>query len=94
MKIEVYVKDSVYTINCGNGSQKLRWLAEMGGLKYDNNAMQMTGEPKILKLEDGTILNMNDRISEKLYDNARVWVLFEDYSIQNEKKQDSKKAKK
>lgn len=94
MKIEVYVKDSVYTINCGNGSQKLRWLAEMGALKYDNNAMQMTGEPKILKLEDGTILNMNDRISEKLYDNARVWVLFEDYSIQNEKKQDSKKAKK
>lgn len=43
MKIEVYVKDSVYTINCGNGSQRLRWLAEMGALKYDKNAMKSTG---------------------------------------------------
>ena len=38
--------------------------------------MQGTGEPKLLKLDDGTILNMNDRIGDKLYDNARVWVIF------------------
>lgn len=38
--------------------------------------MLMTGEPKIVKLEDGTFLNMNDRISDKLVDNARVWVLY------------------
>ena len=81
MKIEVYVKDAVFTVNCGNGSQRLRWLAEIGALNYDKNAMKTTGEPKLLKLEDGNVLNMNDRIGEKLYDNARVWVLFEDYTI-------------
>lgn len=43
MKIEVYIKDSVYTINCGSGSQKLRWLAEVAALKYDPNAMLKVG---------------------------------------------------
>lgn len=38
--------------------------------------MLSTGEPKMVKLEDGTLLNMNDRISEKLVDNARIWVLY------------------
>ncbi len=59
MKIEVYIKDSVYTINCGNGSQKMRWLAEAAALKYDPNAMLRIGEPRCLKLEDGTLLNLN-----------------------------------
>ena len=43
MKIEVYVKDSVYTINCGNGAQKIRWLAEVASMKYDGNGMLSTG---------------------------------------------------
>lgn len=76
MKIEVYVKDGVFTINCGTGSQKLRWLAEVGALKYDPNSMMKVGEPKGIRLEDGTMLNLNDRISDRLYDNIRVWVLF------------------
>ena len=37
------------------------------------------------------MLNLNDRITDRLYDNARVWVGFEDYSGQ-EKKKDSKKG--
>ena len=49
MKIEVYVKDSVFTVNCGTGAQKLRWLAEVGALKYDPNGMLKVGEPKFLK---------------------------------------------
>ena len=80
MKIEVYVKDAVFTINCGTGSQKLRWLAQAGALKYDPNSMMKVGEPKGVRLEDGTVLNLNDRISDRLYDNIRVWVLFEQLS--------------
>ena len=93
MKIEVYVKDSVFTINCGNGAQKLRWLTETAALKYDPNAMMKIGEPKCLKLEDGTLLNLNDRISDRLYDNVRVWIVFEDYGAQDKKKE-GKKGKK
>lgn len=40
--------------------------------------MLKVGEPKCLKLEDGTLLNLNDRISDRLYDNVRVFVLFEE----------------
>ena len=55
----MYVKDAVYSINCGNGAQKIRWLAENAALKYDSKGMMKTGEPKYVKLEDGTLLNMN-----------------------------------
>jgi hypothetical protein len=48
--------------------------------------MLKVGEPRCLKLEDGTMLNFNDRISDRLYDNVRVWVLFEDYTPTIEKK--------
>ena len=43
MKIEVYVKDSVYSVNCGTGAQKIRWLMEVGALKYDPNGMMKVG---------------------------------------------------
>ena len=65
----------------------------MGALKYDPNAMMKVGEPKYLKLEDGTLLNLNDRITDRLYDNLRVWVVFEDFSSP-EKKKDNKKGRK
>jgi hypothetical protein len=71
------MKDKVLSINCAVGAQKIRWLVEAASLRYDPNAMLSTGEPKMVKLEDGTLLNMNDRISDKLVDNSRVWVLYE-----------------
>lgn len=80
MKIDVYVKNQVFTINCATGSQKIRWLIETAVMKFDRNVMFTTGIPKSAKLEDGSQLNLNDRINERLQDNARVWVVFEDYS--------------
>ena len=77
MKIEVYLKNNVYTINCGVGSQKVRWLLEAATLKYDQNIMFTTGIPKYAKLEDGSQINLNDTINEKLQDKARIWVGFE-----------------
>lgn len=54
--------------------------------------MLKVGEPRCLKLEDGTMLNFNDRIADRLYDNVRVWVLFEDYTPATDKKKESKKV--
>ena len=76
MKIQVYIKNQVYTINCATGSQKIRWLLEVAALKFDKNAMFTTGMPKFAKMEDGTQLNMNDKINERLQDNSRIWVSF------------------
>ena len=44
-----------------------------------------------MKLEDGTALNMNDRICDRLVDNARVWVIYDDFSVTADKKKESKK---
>lgn len=91
MRIEVYIKEKVVSVSCGMGAQKIRWLVEAASLRYDANSMLSTGEPRVVKLEDGTVLNFNDRISEKLVDNARVWVLFEELALSPEKKKDLKK---
>ncbi len=49
-------------------------------MKYDKNIMFTTGLPKGAKMEDGSQLNLNDRINERLQDNARIWAVFEDFS--------------
>lgn len=76
MRIEVYIRDKVISISCGVGAQKIRWLADAASLRYDSNGMLTTGEPKSVKIEDGTILNMNDRICDRLIDNSRVWLVY------------------
>jgi hypothetical protein len=91
MRIEVYIREKVVSVSCGIGAQKIRWLVEAASIRYDPNAMLATGEPKLVKLEDGTLLNMGDRISDKLVDNARVWVLYEELALSPEKKKDGKK---
>lgn len=47
-----------------------------------------------MKLEDGTILNLDDRISDRLYENIRVWVIFEDFSSPQKPKNTKKNSKK
>ena len=80
MRIEVYIKDKVVSLSCGVGAQKIRWLAEAATLRYDNNGMLSTGEPKSVKLEDGSNVNLNDRICDRLVDNARVWVIYDEFA--------------
>lgn len=91
MRIEVYIRDKVVSISCGVGAQKIRWLAEAASLRFDSNGMLSTGEPKSAKLEDGTLLNMNDRICDRLVDNSRVWLLYDDFANTGDKKKESKK---
>ena len=55
------MKDKVLSINCAVGAQKIRWLVEAASLRYDPNAMLSTGEPKMVKLEDGTLLIKYER---------------------------------
>jgi len=43
MRIEVYIKEKVVSINCGVGAQKIRWLVEAASLRYDSNSMLSTG---------------------------------------------------
>jgi hypothetical protein len=50
MKIEVYLKNNVYTINCGTGAQKIKWLVEAASLKLDENMMFSTGLPRFARL--------------------------------------------
>ena len=50
MRVEVYVREKVLSMNVGVGSQRVRWLAEAATLRYQANSMFHTGEPKLVKL--------------------------------------------
>lgn len=43
--------------------------------------MFTTGLPKYAKLHDGSQVNLEDRINEKLQDNVQIWTGFEDFAV-------------
>jgi hypothetical protein len=91
---KVHVKESVFTVSCGDGGQTIRWLAEVALLKYDPNYMMMTGEPKGVRGDNNTVLNMNEIIKNILQEGSHIWVLVGEEALNDgsqKKKEDPKK---
>lgn len=52
-----------------------RWLAEVAMMRFDNLSGMLTGLPRGLKFEDGSMLNMDGIVNEHIQDEAHVWVV-------------------
>jgi hypothetical protein len=68
-------------------------LAEVALLKYDQNYMMMTGEPKGVRGDNNTPLNMNELVKNILQEGSHIWVLVGEEAVDpnQKKKEDSKK---
>eukprot|EP00462_Mataza_sp_D1_P006280 CAMPEP_0175121018 /NCGR_PEP_ID=MMETSP0087-20121206/936_1 /TAXON_ID=136419 /ORGANISM="Unknown Unknown, Strain D1" /LENGTH=81 /DNA_ID=CAMNT_0016402515 /DNA_START=8 /DNA_END=253 /DNA_ORIENTATION=+ len=78
MIIRCGVKDKVIEIQCGDGSQQLKWLANVACCRYDSTNGIELGPPLGLRLEDGTKISMKDVIRDKLKDDAQIFVVLRD----------------
>ena len=77
MNLMVHVKQRVVAVSCGDGSQPVRWLANVGTARYDSAQGRSLGMPIGVRLEDGTLLGLGQTLSEAgLSDMQHVWVLF------------------
>jgi hypothetical protein len=73
----------MYTIHCGEGSQKIRWLAEVACHRYDPNYLFELGPIADVKLKEGKLLNLDDTISATIPDGTHLYVqLMEDVFAQ------------
>merc|ERR1719327_2471834 len=79
MRVKVHVREKTFVVSCGDGGQRISWLANVGIVRYDEKTKGMElGAPRGVRLEDGTKLNMDDVVCTRLTDGADVWVVLKD----------------
>ena len=79
LKVNVHVRDQMYSIFCGPGSQKVRWLSDVALHRYEHfNNGQAPGLAKGMRYESNTLIDMEWTIADKLDNDIHVWVILKE----------------
>ena len=62
-------------MHCGEGEQRIQWLAHVGVARYDTNFGLELGVPRGVQSDDGKVFDPNAIIKDHIADNQHVWVL-------------------
>jgi len=82
MRMKVHIRERTFVVSCGDGGQRISWLANVGIIRYDDKTKGMElGAPRGVRLEDGTRLNMDDIINTRLAPGTDVWVILKEDQI-------------
>jgi hypothetical protein len=69
----------MFSIYCGSGSQKVRWLSDVALHRYEHFFGVDPGLAKGMRYENGTIIDMETTIiSDKLENEIHVWVILKE----------------
>ena len=66
----------MFTVHCGTGNQKLRWLADVAIHRYDPECCLDTGLMAELRFENGVQLGTEGMIADELTDDVHIYVVF------------------
>jgi hypothetical protein len=92
---KVHVRSEMFTIHCGDGNQKIRWLAEAACHKCDPDYLFELGPIADVKLKEGKLLNLDDVIDHTLQENVHIYVqLSEDIAAEQRISGDKGKKRK
>ncbi len=72
MHILVHIGAKAVLVSVGEGDQPVRWLANVGVARHDDQQGRSLGVPVGVKIDNGTMLNMQDSISESGPTEARA----------------------
>ncbi len=75
MKVLVHVRDKQIEVQCGEGTQPVRWLANVGISRYDSSFGMELGAPRGVRLENGSSVNLNGAVRDLLKDGDQIYVL-------------------
>ena len=64
----------MFTVHCGDGAQKIKWLAEVACHRFDPDYLFELGPVADVKLKEGKLLNMEDSIASTLQDGVHLYV--------------------
>lgn len=91
--INVLIREKKFKQYCGNGIQKIRWLTDCAIYKYEISSEQKVtcGPAYGLKMENGSLCDLNNTIASTLVTGANVLVLLkEEYDVEMEDKSKKK----
>jgi len=71
----VHLKENMFVVHCGPGSQKIRWLADVSIHRLDSFSAIDTGLMAEMRFENGVQLNIDGMISDELTDDVHVYVV-------------------
>eukprot|EP01028_Stygiella_incarcerata_P000029 TRINITY_DN10054_c0_g1_i2.p2 TRINITY_DN10054_c0_g1~~TRINITY_DN10054_c0_g1_i2.p2 ORF type:complete len:103 (-),score=31.26 TRINITY_DN10054_c0_g1_i2:794-1102(-) len=78
MKVVVHVRGVSVPVQCGDGSQSIRWLATVALFRMNPQFGISFGVPRGVRLEDGTPLDMEGIVADLLTNDSQVWVILPD----------------
>ena len=78
MHLMVHVKSKVCAIACGDGSQPVKWIANVATARYDEAQGRSLGQPSGVRLEDGTRLSLTQTLADAgLKNQQHLWIVFQ-----------------
>ena len=82
MKVILHVRDKQIDVECGEGTQRIKWLANVGVARYDDTFGRSLGAPRGIQKEGGTICNPNDILCQVLEHDQHCFVLLNDFEAE------------
>lgn len=77
-QIFVHVYGKIITVNCGEGSQRVKWLGHVGIAQWDEESCQgwkRLGIPLEIKNESGQVIDMGAPIRDVLQNGDHINVI-------------------
>lgn len=88
MKVNVHVRDQMFPIFCGSATQKVRWLSDVALHRYEHFFGVDPGLAKGMRYENGTLIDMDNIICDKLENEIHIWVILkEDLALMESEQQ-------
>ena len=76
MVVLVHVKQRCIPVSCGDGSQPVRWLANVGITRHDDSLGRSLGPPAGVKLGSGQLVPLQQSlVNAGIHDGQHVWVV-------------------
>lgn len=78
----MHVRDKIISVECGTGTQSIRWLANVGVARYDDSFGKSLGPPVGVQREGGTMCANDDRVVDVLGPDQHCFVLLSDFAAE------------
>ncbi|CEP03634.1 Uncharacterized protein PBTT_07700 [Plasmodiophora brassicae] len=75
MKVNTHVRDRQIGIECGDGVQAVKWLADASLCRYDGAFGVSLGVPVAMRTDTSQVLDMTAPIASCLEHGAHVWIV-------------------
>ena len=82
MRVYVHVRDKIIPLECGSGTQQVRWLGNVGVARYDETFGRRLGAAIGVQKEGGTLCEPTDRVCDVLGDQQHCFVVLSDFAAE------------